>query len=111
MNSRHKTGTGWKRALAVTLVAATSILSFKADAGPTLDKINQRGTIKVGVGTTPGFFSPDSSGRWQGFFIDYGRALAIAVFGDPEKVEFTNSSPQQRLPALRPVNSTCCCRA
>lgn len=101
MNSRQKTGTGWKRALAVTLVAATSILSFKADAGPTLDKINQRGTIKVGVGTTPGFFSPDSSGRWQGFFIDYGRALAIAVFGDSEKVEFTNSSPQQRLPALQ----------
>ena len=53
------------------------------------------------MGTTPGFFSPDSSGRWQGFFIDFGRALGITVFGDSEKVEFTNSSPQQRLPALQ----------
>lgn len=41
--------------------------------------------------------------QWSlaGFFADYGRALAISVFGDPEKVEFTNSSPQQRLPALQ----------
>jgi general L-amino acid transport system substrate-binding protein len=27
--------------------------------------------------------------------------LAVTVFNDPEKVEFTNSSPQQRLPALQ----------
>ena len=72
-----------------------------ASAGETLDKIKARGTIKVGVGTTPGFFTPDSNGRWQGFFIDFGRALAITVFGDPDKVEFVSSSPQQRLPALQ----------
>lgn len=80
---------------------ATTMLSGAAQAGPTLDKINQRGAIKAGVGTTPGFFSPDSNGKWQGFFVDYGRALSIAVFGTPDKVEFTNSSPQQRLPALQ----------
>lgn len=89
-----------KSATAATLLA-TAALSSTAYAGPTLDKINQRGTIKVGVGTTPGFFAPDSNGKWQGFFIDYGRALSIAVFGNPDKVEFTNSSPQQRLPALQ----------
>jgi general L-amino acid transport system substrate-binding protein len=89
-----------KPAIAAIVVSALC-LSAPANAGPTLDKINQRGTIKVGVGTTPGFFSPDSAGKWQGFFIDYGRALSIAVFGNPDKVEFTNSSPQQRLPALQ----------
>ncbi|ESZ08498.1 amino acid ABC transporter substrate-binding protein [Mesorhizobium sp. L48C026A00] len=87
--------------LATSLVLAAGVFSTATFAGPTLDKIKERGTIKVGVGTTPGFFAPDSNGKWQGFFIDYGRALAIAVFGDPEKVEFTNSSPQQRLPALQ----------
>jgi general L-amino acid transport system substrate-binding protein len=70
-------------------------------AGPTLDAITTRGKIKVGVGTSPGFFAPDSNGRWQGFFVDFGRALAITVFNDPDKVEFTASSPQQRLPALQ----------
>ncbi len=72
-----------------------------SQAGPTLDAIKSRGVIKVGVGTSPGFFSPDSSGRWQGFFVDFGRALAVTVFNDPNKVEFTSSSPQQRLPALQ----------
>jgi len=89
----------------------TGLVATSASAGPTLDKIKTRGTIKVGVGTTPGFFSPDSSGRWQGFFIDYGRALGIAVFGDPEKVEFTNSSRSSACPRCRPASSTCCCRA
>lgn len=77
-------------------VAASSAL-----AGPTLDAIEKRGKIKVGVGASPGFFAPDSAGKWQGFFVDFGRALAVTVFNDPEKVEFTSSSPQQRLPALQ----------
>lgn len=92
---------GTAKSLIAGAMLATTTFSTSAWAGPTLDKINQRGAIKVGVGTTPGFFSPDSSGRWQGFFIDYGRALSIAVFGNSDKVEFTNSSPQQRLPALQ----------
>lgn len=89
------------RVLAASLVAAGALMATAAYAGPTLDKITSRGSIKAGVGTTPGFFSPDSSGRWQGFFVDIGRALAITVLGDPEKIEFTSSSPQQRLPALQ----------
>lgn len=84
-------------AVAVALLGSVAA----ADAGPTLDAINTRGKIKVGIGTLPGFFAPDSSGKWQGFFVDFGRALAITVFNDPDKVEFTASSPQQRLPALQ----------
>jgi general L-amino acid transport system substrate-binding protein len=80
---------------------ATGILVGQAAAGPTLDKIKERGFIKVGVGTAPGFSAPDSNGKWQGFWVDLGRAIAITVFNDPEKVEFTASSPQQRLPALQ----------
>jgi general L-amino acid transport system substrate-binding protein len=101
MTSILASGLRWTKLATASAVLATALVSTSANAGPTLDRINQRGAIKVGVGTTPGFFAPDSSGRWQGFFIDYGRALSIAVFGDPEKVEFTSSSPQQRLPALQ----------
>ncbi|MER8383557.1 amino acid ABC transporter substrate-binding protein [Mesorhizobium sp. M1405] len=101
MTSKIRSGARWRTVLATSLVLAAGVFSTATFAGPTLDKIKERGTIKVGVGTTPGFFAPDSNGKWQGFFIDYGRALAIAVFGDAEKVEFTNSSPQQRLPALQ----------
>lgn len=88
------------RAAAVAVAVSGAFLTT-AKAGPTLDAIQQRGVIKVGVGTSPGFFAPDSSGKWQGFFVDFGRALAVTVFNDPNKVEFTSSSPQQRLPALQ----------
>ncbi|MCO6051884.1 amino acid ABC transporter substrate-binding protein [Mesorhizobium sp. RP14(2022)] len=101
MTVHSRPGSRWKGALAASLVLASSVVSGLAHAGPTLDKIKERGTIKVGVGTTPGFFAPDSGGKWKGFFVDYGRALSIAVFNDPDKAEFTNSSPQQRLPALQ----------
>lgn len=101
MTSILASGLRWTKLVTATAALATALVSTSAIAGPTLDRINQRGAIKVGVGTTPGFFAPDSNGRWQGFFIDYGRALSIAVFGDPEKVEFTSSLPQQRLPALQ----------
>src|SRR4051812_387916 len=96
--SRAKAGL-WLTAT-VAVFAATALVPTAAHAGATLDAIKARGVIKVGVGSQPGFFAPDANGRWQGFFIDFGRALAITVFGDPEKVEFTSSSPQQRLPAL-----------
>ena len=87
--------------IAIAVLAAGFIAAAPAQAGPTLDKIKERGVIKVGVGSQAGFFAPDANGRWQGFFVDFGRALAITVFNDPDKVEFTNSSPQQRLPALQ----------
>lgn len=96
--------TFWRHKFAVRMVGAAALAAVavtSAQAGPTLDAITARGKIKVGVGTSPGFFAPDSNGRWQGFFVDFGRALAITVFNDPEKVEFTSSSPQQRLPALQ----------
>ena len=94
-----------RRAFGATLaIAALAIgigAAVPAHAGPTLDKIKERGLIRVGVGTQPGFFAPDANGRWQGFFVDYGRALAVTVFNDPDKAQFTNTSPQQRLPALQ----------
>jgi general L-amino acid transport system substrate-binding protein len=93
----------WASSLSVAAAALVVGIAaiVPAHAGPTLDKIKERGSIRVGVGSQPGFFSPDANGKWQGFFIDFGRALAVTVFNDPDKVEFTNSSPQQRLPALQ----------
>lgn len=55
MSSQGFIGGFIKSTIAAALLASAA-LSGTAHAGPTLDKINQRGTIKVGVGTTPGFF-------------------------------------------------------
>src|SRR5271165_6313927 len=88
-------------ALAIAALALGIGVAAPVEAGPVLDKIKERGVIRIGVGSQPGFFAPDANGKWKGFFIDFGRALAVTVFNDPDKVEFTNTSPQQRLPALQ----------
>ena len=36
----------------------------------------------------PGFGFLGQDGKWKGFDVDYGRAIAAAVLGDPNKVEF-----------------------
>lgn len=89
------------RAAAALGLAAGVAAGPAALAGPVLDKIESGGTIRVGVGSDPGFSFAGPDGKWLGFWVDFGRALAVAVFNDPNKVQFTNSSPQQRLSALQ----------
>jgi general L-amino acid transport system substrate-binding protein len=63
MNPISKRSGRFKKVLATTIILATGLVASSASAGETLDKIKQRGLIKIGVGTTPGFFTPDSNGR------------------------------------------------
>ncbi|MFP5212097.1 MAG: amino acid ABC transporter substrate-binding protein, partial [Acidobacteriota bacterium] len=54
-----------------------------------LDTVKGRGVVVVGVsGKVPGFSAPDDKGVWRGLDVDFGRALAAAIFNDPEKVKF-----------------------
>ena len=71
-----------KRALKLFTLAlgVTALSSGLAFAGEILDKIKKDGVIKVGVAASPGFSSPDSNGKWQGFFVDFGRAPADGDF-------------------------------
>lgn len=72
-----------------------------AHAG-TLDNVKQGATLRCGVnGTIPGLSLQDKDGRWSGFDVDFCRAVAIAVLGDPNKVEFVRLTNQDRLEALR----------
>jgi general L-amino acid transport system substrate-binding protein len=73
-----------------------------AQAGPTLDKVKQAGSFSCGVQQgTPGFGQPDSQGKYTGFNIDICRAIAAAIFGDPEKVKYVPLTAQQRFTALQ----------
>jgi general L-amino acid transport system substrate-binding protein len=72
-----------------------------ASAG-TLDAVKARGYVKCGVNTgLAGFGTPDSQGRWVGFDIDYCRALAVAIFNDPQAVRFTPTTGKERFTALQ----------
>jgi general L-amino acid transport system substrate-binding protein len=67
----------------------------------TLSKVKARGVLRVGVNDQlPGFGFIRSDGGFGGFDVDFGRALAAAVFGDAKKVEFIPVSATSRFEAL-----------
>ena len=43
-----------------------------------------------------GFSIADSQGRWTGLDVDFCRAVAAAIFGDANQVQFKPTSAQQR---------------
>jgi len=67
-----------------------------------LDVVRERGTLICGVeGTIPGFSSVESDGSYSGLDVDVCRAVAAAVLGDPEAVEYRNLDSTERFTALR----------
>lgn len=71
-------------------------------AGETLNGVRSKGVLRCGVSEgLPGFSIKDAKGRWTGMDADFCRAVAAAVFGDPEKVAFYPLTASKRLPALR----------
>ena len=84
------------------LAVGAAAFATPASAGATLDAIRQRGTLKCAVQgpSNPGFGVPDNQGRWQGFNVDLCRAVAIAIFGNGDKIEIAALTTQTRFPAL-----------
>jgi general L-amino acid transport system substrate-binding protein len=81
--------------------ATALALTASAAAAATLDDIKTRGTLKCGVNTGfAGFAFPDAEGRWQGFDVLLCRAVAAAVLGDQEKIEFVPLTSETRFTAL-----------
>ena len=71
-------------------------------AGGLLAEIQARGVLNCGVNNAvPGFGFVDSAGAFSGFDIDYCKAIAAALFGDADKVEYKPLTAQQRFTALQ----------
>ena len=70
--------------------------------GKILDAVRTRGKVICGVHTSlPGFGYLDADGKNVGFDIDLCRAVAVAVFNDPNAVEFVAIQAADRGPALQ----------
>jgi general L-amino acid transport system substrate-binding protein len=73
-----------------------------ASGGSTLRAVRTRGYLLCGVHQgLLGFAYADNKSRWRGFDVDFCRATAAAVFGDPEAVRFVPTSSTDRLTALQ----------
>ena len=97
---------GLRRA-ALRGVAAACVLAMTGSAcsaGPsaTLAAVKARGSLVCGVNEgLPGFSNVDDRGVWTGFDVDFCRAIAAAVFGDPKRVKLAALSADTRFQALR----------
>ena len=77
-----------------------------AGYGETLAAVQARGKVVCGVHTELlGFGYLDENGRNVGFDIDFCRAVAAAVLGDPDAIEAVPITAADRGPSCRPVRS------
>jgi general L-amino acid transport system substrate-binding protein len=68
----------------------------------TVEAIRGRGQLGCGVNTgLAGFGAPDAQGRYQGFDVDYCRALAAALLNDPDRVRYVPTTTQNRFTTLQ----------
>ncbi len=89
------------KTMTLTAVALTAALVSTTSYAATLDDVKAKGHLQCGVSTgLAGFSFTDDAGGWDGFDVDYCRALAAAVFGDGEAVKFTPTTGKTRFTAL-----------
>ncbi|MCO5118197.1 MAG: amino acid ABC transporter substrate-binding protein [Burkholderiaceae bacterium] len=83
-------------------LATALLVAGTAHAGPTLDAVKARGSLRCAVNSgLQGFAAPDSQGRWSGIDADFCRALAAVILGDRDKVDFRPSNTQNRFTMLQ----------
>jgi len=97
--------------LSVAAVVVAALFSAGVAFAGTLDEVKARGYIQAGVnGDVFGFSMPNDKGVWKGIDVDTARAIAVAVFGDANKVKFSALTSVQRLPALQSKEIDVLCR-
>jgi general L-amino acid transport system substrate-binding protein len=84
------------------LLSVLATASFAFAQATLLDEIRMRGQIICGVNNqVPGFGVVDADGNFSGFDVDFCRAIAAALFGDADAVDFRPLSAQERFTAVQ----------
>jgi general L-amino acid transport system substrate-binding protein len=91
-----------KRVASLLALAAAVCLVGQSASAQTLKAVKDRGILNCGAnGTLAGFGLPDAQGHWTGLDVDVCRAVAAAIFNDPNKVKFVPLSAKDRFTALQ----------
>ncbi len=78
------------------------LLSLPAVHADTLDEVKRHGDIRCGVfPDDPGRSAIDQNGDWQGFYVDFCRATAAAIFGNPDRVQYVEVDATTRFTTLQ----------
>ncbi|MCD7060877.1 amino acid ABC transporter substrate-binding protein [Pelagibacterium xiamenense] len=90
-----------KKQLFTFAVAAAMATASSVALGQTLDEVTERGYLQCGVTEgVPGFSFPDENNNWTGLDVDYCRAMAAAIFDDPDAVRYTPLTSASRFESL-----------
>jgi general L-amino acid transport system substrate-binding protein len=94
--------TGLLFGMAIAVVVAGGAITYERYDTRTLKRTIKRDAVLCGVNTgLPGFSIPDDKGNWSGFDVDICRAVAAAIFNDPNKVKFIPLDASERFKELR----------
>jgi general L-amino acid transport system substrate-binding protein len=84
------------------LIVLALVVMGVASAQGTIQDIQDRGILRCGVNQTlPGFGSVNEAGEFVGFDIDFCKAVAAAVLGDADAVEYRPLTAGERFTALQ----------
>src|SRR5947207_5082647 len=90
------------RLLGLAGFSAALSLTVGLASAATIDDVRARGRLVCGVSEgLPGFSDRDAAGAWHGFDVDFCRAVAAAVLGDGDKVDYVPLSAVNRFDALK----------
>lgn len=92
-----------KKTILTMGLAASGLLAFAGTTqAATLQDVQDAGELRCGVSNgLPGFSQPDNDGNWAGLDVDTCRAVAAAVLGDADAVEFIPLTAAERFTALQ----------
>ncbi|WP_323015497.1 amino acid ABC transporter substrate-binding protein [Devosia sp.] len=89
-----------KTLVSFALAASIGLVATGAQAA-ILDDVKAKGYVQCGVTSgVPGMSQPDANNNWSGLEVDFCRAVAAAIFDDPDKVRYTPLTSQERFAAL-----------
>ena len=92
------------KTLFTSVITITGILMggmTTASAESTLDIVKKRGHLRCQIGKpSPGFYTINAKGDWDGFYVANCQAIAAAIFGDKTKVKYQSVGSQVRFTAL-----------
>ncbi|MGO3055339.1 MULTISPECIES: amino acid ABC transporter substrate-binding protein [Halomonadaceae] len=89
----------------LVLLASAGVVTLAGTStanAATLEDTVERGAVQCGVSDgLPGFSAPDGDGNWQGLDVDVCRAVAAAVLGDADAVNYISLNAVERFTALQ----------
>src|SRR6201982_3044635 len=88
--------------LAVAVAVAAAAITYERYDTRTLKRTIRRGEVVCGGNTRlPRLSGPDDKGNWTGFDVDFCRAVAAAIFDDPNKAKFIPLDANERFRELQ----------